>query len=87
MPRRDGPRDPETAAEWQEAVDAAEWLIHVYSAKQYGLVTGGPGSIDVERCEEILKRGRARGIRPTAGVVELMTAAWNSRLESQRSGE
>jgi len=33
------------------------------SARQYGLVTGGP-EIDVERCEEILTLGKARGIEP-----------------------
>ncbi len=40
--------DPSTPAEWQRA---------------YGLVAGGP-EIDVDRCDEILRRGAGLGFTP-----------------------
>lgn len=58
------PRNPRTPQEWQEAVDAADILLGLEAARLYGLVTGGP-VIDVERCDEILRRGRLRGYVPT----------------------
>lgn len=62
-------RDPQTRAEWQQAVDAAETFRLIASARVFGLVTGGP-TIDVERCEEILARGRARAIVPARAAVD-----------------
>jgi hypothetical protein len=56
-------RDPQTPAQWREAVDAAEFCLYVDSARQYGLITGGP-TIDVGRADEILRRGAALGYRP-----------------------
>jgi hypothetical protein len=56
-------RDPQTPAEWQEAVDVAEFLLLLASARAYGLIDGGP-TANSERCEEILKRGRELGYRP-----------------------
>lgn len=56
-------RMPQTDAEWQEAVNLAEIWLQVDSARKYGLVTGGP-DVDVERCEELLKAGAAKGFRP-----------------------
>lgn len=55
-------RDPETIAEWQEAVNAAALGLLIESVKLYGLITGP--DYNVERCEEILSRGAARGIKP-----------------------
>lgn len=57
------PKNPSTRGGWQEAVDAANFLLLVHSARLYGLISGGP-QIDVERCEEILRLGRDRGIVP-----------------------
>ncbi len=56
-------RDPQTTAEWQEAVDAAAFYIALDSARQYGLVTGGP-MVNIERCEEIIKQGETWGTYP-----------------------
>lgn len=56
-------KDPKTPAEWQEAVNQAEFFRLLYDAKLYGLITGGP-RINAARCDEILERGRARGYRP-----------------------
>jgi len=55
-------REPETLAECQEAVDAAAFGLLVDAAEQYGLVIGP--KYNIERCEEILRKGRERGIRP-----------------------
>lgn len=62
-------QDPETPEQWQEAVDMAEVLVGLDSAKQYGLVTGGP-EVNVERCLEILRRGRARGVVPSPDAFD-----------------
>lgn len=62
-------RDRRTPEEWQQAVDGAEALLLIDSARQYGLITGGP-VVDVERCSEILKQGAARGIKPAADCVD-----------------
>jgi hypothetical protein len=59
------PRNPRTRSEWQNAVNWAELYLLVDSAKQYGLVTGGP-EINTGRCDEILKRGRRRGFIPAS---------------------
>ena len=55
--------DPQTPVEWQQVVDACQGLLALDSARQYGLVTGGP-VIDVDRCWELLARGRAKGFVP-----------------------
>jgi hypothetical protein len=36
----------------------------------YGLIEGGP-KIDVARCDQMLKRGLARGITPSKPVMDL----------------
>lgn len=60
---------PRTKIEWQEAVNLASLMIHIDSARQYGLTTGGP-SIDAERCQSILVVGAARGYRPIKADVD-----------------
>lgn len=61
-------RLPKTDVEWQEAVDLAEVWLRIHSAVLYGLVTAP--KIDVARCEELLERGRKRGVVPSADCVE-----------------
>ena len=55
--------DPENEQEWQEAADAAEAFLLLDSARQYGLVVGGP-EVDTRRCEEILLAAKRHGIEP-----------------------
>lgn len=55
--------DPATPAEWVEAVDGASLMLAVDSAHQYGLIDTDL-VVDVPRCLEILKRGKARNVRP-----------------------
>jgi hypothetical protein len=56
-------RNPKTAGEWQEAVNVAEFLLLIDSARQYGLITGG-AEVDANRASAILARGRQLGYRP-----------------------
>jgi len=56
-------QDPKTPEEWQEAADAAHFLLLVDSARQYGLITGGPEA-NVDRCISILEQAKAQGITP-----------------------
>jgi hypothetical protein len=63
-------RDPKTPEEWQEAVDVAAGVRAIADCKMYGLIEGGP-EIDIARCDDILARGRRRGITPSRPVTEL----------------
>lgn len=47
----------------------AETHLHIDSAQKYGIVTGGP-VVDVARCEELLARGKEKGITPAPDCVE-----------------
>jgi DNA helicase HerA-like ATPase len=62
-------RTPKTKDEWQEAVDLAEGCLALDAARQYGLIVGGP-IVDFDRCCNILKRGRLRGIDPSEDAIE-----------------
>lgn len=55
--KRTKPQDPKTVAEWQEALDQAEMLLRLDACRLYGLVTGGP-KVNVDRCLELLRRGK-----------------------------
>lgn len=55
--------DPQTDQEWQEAVNIAAALRTIADVKMYGLMEGGP-EINVERCDEIVEQGAARGFTP-----------------------
>lgn len=54
--------DPETPAEWQEAADAAYFMLLVDSAIQYGLIAGPRANI--ARCEWIIEEAMKHGITP-----------------------
>jgi len=62
-------RDPRTNEEWQEAVDEADFYLHLDASVKYGMVSY-TGQINVGRCEEILTRGRAVGVTPSPDSVE-----------------
>lgn len=62
-------REPRTPAEWQEAVDLAHTYIALDAARLYGLVEGGR-EINVDRCVELVDRGRERGIVPSSDAVD-----------------
>jgi len=56
--------DPETPAEWQAAVDAADFYLLLDSAQQYGLIAYD-GKVDTGRCLDILRRGAQTGVMPS----------------------
>jgi hypothetical protein len=62
-------REPSTPQEWQEAVDAAELLLLIDAARQYGIITGGP-PVNVARACEIKLKGLSMGIRPAPDLVQ-----------------
>ncbi|MBI3796333.1 MAG: hypothetical protein HY268_05090 [Deltaproteobacteria bacterium] len=61
--------EPRTQQDWQDAVDAAQGALALDAARQYGWVTGGP-EVYVARCEDILRRGKSRGVLPTPDAIE-----------------
>lgn len=65
---------PSTPEQWQEAVDAAYVLLMIDSARQYGLVTGGPAVVR-ERCGDILELGKLLGHEPDRDAVDEMLLA------------
>ena len=65
---------PQTREQWHEAVDGAYSLLCLDSARQYGLVTGGP-RVNVERCRAVLEQGAAMSIRPAPDAVEKLIVA------------
>lgn len=66
-------REPQTRAEWQEAVDAAQAMLTLQSSRQYGLVRGGP-AVKEERCIDLIARGKRLGVKPAADCVERLVA-------------
>lgn len=60
-------RNPRTPEEWQDAADMAHFLLCVDSARQYGLIETDIQP-DIDRCEQILKQARKRGIEPKDSV-------------------
>lgn len=66
-------RDPQTPAEWQEALDAATALRAIADCMMYGLVQGGP-TINVERCDDLIARARRLRFRPSAPAADLAVA-------------
>jgi hypothetical protein len=61
-------RDPLSAEEWQEAIDSAQFLLLLRSAKIFGLICGGPSidSIDEDRCWRLIRLGAAAGYKPAS---------------------
>jgi hypothetical protein len=65
---------PVTAAEWQQAVDAAHSLLALAAARAAGRVAGGP-PINLTRCAALLERGAAHGYTPHPDAIA-RTLAW-----------
>jgi hypothetical protein len=78
-------RQPQTPTQWQEAVDAAHAAISLDACRQYGLVTGGP-EINMERCEQIIEQGRARGFVPTEDAIPNFVDAINADVQARKAG-
>lgn len=63
------PRNLKTPEDWQLAVDAAAGMRVIADCMMYGLITGP--EINVGVCDEILARGRKRGITPSLPATDL----------------
>lgn len=64
--------EPQTAEEWQKAVDSAQAMIALAIASDFRFITGLP-TIHPERCWEILHKGYLHGFVPAdKGVLESM---------------
>lgn len=63
-------KSPQTEAEWQEAFDLANAARMIADARMYGLMEGGP-QINLSRCDEIIERGRRRGLQTSKPVAQL----------------
>jgi len=87
MQRKPARTNPKTREEWQAAVNAAAALRALTDCKLYGLIAGGP-EIDVERCDQLLAKAEALGIRPNAPVDTLavdFVREYNEKCEADRS--
>lgn len=81
----DYPKEPQTRQEWQEAADAAEGALALASAREYGLVTGGP-QVDLHRCSLIIARAREEhGVTPARDCIERFVHAMRSVLDADPS--
>jgi hypothetical protein len=67
-------REPITETEWREAVLGACAMRLIHDAALYGLIEGGP-KINVERCDELIEKGRARGIVFSRAEIETAAVA------------
>lgn len=63
-------KEPETLQEWQTAVDAAHVALAVDAAREYGLIAISRRTVDVQRCIELLSRGKAQGVEPSIDCIE-----------------
>lgn len=75
--------DPQTHDEWQAAADSAEALLLLDSARQYGLLTGGP-KVNVDRAQEILDAAAKLGITPRPDAAERFVDAWQAHCDRRR---
>lgn len=70
-------KNPVTHYEWQLAIDMAHGALSLDSARLYGLVNGGP-QVNVERCQEIMIKGRELGYAPSRDSIAKFVAACQS---------
>lgn len=74
------PTDPSTLEEWQNAVDAADELLKLDAARQYGLVRGGP-EVDADRCWDLIHRAATHyDIEPAEDAVERFIAEMGTEV-------
>ena len=69
MTRSTNIKDPQTDAEWQEAVDGADAWLKIDLAIKDGLVKYC-GKINAERCREILEQGQKKHIQPRPQALD-----------------
>jgi hypothetical protein len=69
---------PVTKRQWQDAVDAAEILAHITTARVllfiemgrlFGLIDQ-EGEIDVQACHEVIEDAHSRGVMPSKDAIQ-----------------
>jgi hypothetical protein len=74
--------EPTMPEEWQLAVDGSYSMILIEKARVYGFITGGP-TINVARCEEMLRRGEALGYRPNRSILAVVAGGLAAEGEAE----
>ena len=73
---------PSTKEQWQDAVDSAELLARLTTARVllfiemgrlFGLVDNN-GDIDIQACYEVLEDARCQGVAPSTDVIRMFIA-------------
>ena len=67
---KEPPQEPQTPEEWQLVFDLASGWRYLEDCKSFGILTGGP-SVSIARCDEIIERGRHRGLTLSRPVAEI----------------
>lgn len=75
-------KSPKSDQEWQQAVNLAQFALLLDATRQYGLLTGGP-TINVARCETLLRRGARRGIVPLAEAIDELIEAFAAAVREK----
>jgi len=73
---------PTTDRQWQDAVDAAHFMLTLEIARLYGLASGGP-EVNIELCEQIISQGRTLGFVPSVKVIPQLAEDLASRTIRQ----
>ena len=83
---RNKSQEPTTREEWQQAVDVAQFLLLLDSARQYGLIEGGP-KVNLERAVTLIEKGKRRGVTPAPHDELIRRFIVPAGLEDIQSGE
>jgi hypothetical protein len=72
---------PVTKEQWQDAVNAADLLAHITTARillfiemgrLFGLIDEN-GEVDVAACQQIIEDARSQGVRPSTDATRQFT--------------
>ena len=73
---------PVTDRQWQDAVDAAHYMLTLEVARLYGLASGGV-EVNIELCEQIISQGNTLGFRPSIKAIPRLVEEMETRTMTQ----
>jgi len=73
---------PVTDRQWQDAVDAADFMLRIEVARLYGLASGGV-EVNIELCEAIISQGRTLGFTPSVKAVPALVEEMQTRTTTE----
>ena len=79
--------EPTTAEEWHTAVDAANAMLAMRRALDYGLITYESMDVNIPRCEDILRRGAALGYLPNDAAIPTLVRGFVERDGGDPDGD